>query len=229
MVLCRRVNYRATRKNLETSMERVNPLNALQEVTHYSFIKFCLNCFSLWYEFCVHYALRVEKNYQHGLDVGPLEFQFLRPRGCLTNPFRTLSLCFGVICKTPGLISHNNFVKKKISASANAMMSWQDVTRSSLCSGVKECGTKRAQNFLFPKFSFRIGRTTVLGMFKDSAIILDAIPWSFLTKSATAAMITSVRVDFGRPSLFSSSASSLPSRNREYHLKTFDRFRTSFP
>jgi len=35
-------------------------------------------------------ALRLEsrkKNYQHGLDVGPLEFQFLRPRGCLTNPF----------------------------------------------------------------------------------------------------------------------------------------------
>jgi hypothetical protein len=35
-----------------------------------------------------------------------------RPRGCLTNPFRTLSLCFGLIGKTPGLISRNNFVKK---------------------------------------------------------------------------------------------------------------------
>ena len=59
-------------------------------------------------------ALRLEsrKKYQHGLDVGPLEFQFLRPRGCLTNPFRTLSLCFGVTGKTPGLISRNNFVKK---------------------------------------------------------------------------------------------------------------------
>jgi hypothetical protein len=58
-------------------------------------------------------ALRLDgrKNYQHGLDAGPLEFQFLRPRECLTNPFRTLSLCFGVIGKTPGLISHNNFVK----------------------------------------------------------------------------------------------------------------------
>jgi hypothetical protein len=31
-----------------------------------------------------------------------------------------------------------------------------------------------------------------LGMFKDSAIILDVIRWSFLTKSATAAMFTSV-------------------------------------
>jgi hypothetical protein len=43
------------------------------------------------------------------------------------------------------------------------------------------------------KSSFRIRRTTVLGMFKDSAIILDIIRWSFFTKSsATAAMFTSV-------------------------------------
>jgi hypothetical protein len=86
-------------------------------------------------------------------------------------------------------------------------MSWQDVTQTSLCSGIKECGTSRAHNFLFPKTSFRIQRTTVLGMFKDSAIILDVIRWSFFTKSATAAMFTSVRataamftsvrVDFG--------------------------------
>jgi hypothetical protein len=40
---------------------------------------------------------------------------------------------------------------------------------------------------------FRIRRTTVLGMFKVSAIILDAIRRLFLTKSAaTAAMFTSV-------------------------------------
>jgi hypothetical protein len=36
-------------------------------------------------------------------------------------------------------------------------------------------------------------------------------------------MYTSVRVDFGRPPLSSSSTSFLSSRNREYHLKTFDR------
>ena len=65
-------------------------------------------------------------------------------------------------------------------------------------------------------------------MFKDSAIILDAIRPSFLTKSATAAMFTTVRVDFGWSPL-SSLTSYLPSRNREYHLKTFDRFRASFP
>jgi hypothetical protein len=33
---------------------------------------------------------------------------------------------------------------------------------------------------------------SLLGMFKDSAIILDAIRWSRLTKSATTAMFTSV-------------------------------------
>ena len=38
-----------------------NPLNALQEAIHFSFIKFCIYCFPLWYEFFVHYALRVEK------------------------------------------------------------------------------------------------------------------------------------------------------------------------
>ena len=72
-----------------------NPLNALQEAIHYSFIKFCIYCFFLWYEFFVPYALRVEKFYEYVFNAGPLEFQFLRPRGYLTNPFRTLSLCFG--------------------------------------------------------------------------------------------------------------------------------------
>ena len=77
-----------------------------------------------------------------------------------------------------------------------------------------------SHNFLFPKSSFRIQRTTVLGKFKDSAIILDAIRRSVLTKSARAAMFNSVRVNCGWPSLLSSPTSSLPSRNREYHLKS---------
>ena len=67
-------------------------------------------------------------------------------------------------------------------------MYWQDVTRSSPCPGAKDCGTKRAHNFLFPKSSFRIRSTTVLGMFKDSAIMLYAIQRSFLDKSSTAAI-----------------------------------------
>jgi len=36
-------------------------MNALQEAIHYPFIKFCIYCFPFWYEFFVHYALRVEK------------------------------------------------------------------------------------------------------------------------------------------------------------------------
>ena len=90
-------------------------------------------------------------------------------------------------------------LKILLSASVIAIMSWQRVTQSSLCSGVKECGTERAHNFLFPKSSFSIRRTS-LGDAKDSAIILDAIRRSFLTKSA---MFTSVRVDFGQPPLSS--------------------------
>jgi hypothetical protein len=60
---------------------------------------------------------------------------------------------------------------------------------------------KRAHNFLFPKSSFIIRNTTVFGMFKDSAIILDAILKSLLTKSAKEELFTSVRVDFVRPPL----------------------------
>jgi hypothetical protein len=157
-------------------------LNAFKVAIHYSFTKFCIYCFSLWYEFFVHYAMRVEKNYRRGLDPGPLEFQFLWPRECFTNLLRTLSLCFEVIGKTRGPCPIKILLKKFLSASAIAIMSWQDVTRSSLCSGVKECGTKRA-HFLFPKSSLRIWRTMVLGMFKrfchhyfcDSMVIFDQI------------------------------------------------------
>jgi hypothetical protein len=118
-------------KILRAECSWMNLLNALQEVIHYSFIKFCIYYFSLWYEFFVHYALRFEKNYQHGLVAGPLTFgiSVSSAKGCLINPFRTLSLCFGVIGKTPGLISCNNYVKKFLSALPIVIMYWQDVTQ----------------------------------------------------------------------------------------------------
>ena len=192
-----------------------NPLNALQWVIRYFFIKFCIYRFSLWYEFFVHNALRVEKSYQHVLDAEPLEFQFLRPRGVSPTHSEFCRLVSGSQAKhqvsSPVII----WLKKFLSASAIAIMPCQDVTRSSFCQGVKECGIKRAHNILFPKSSFRIRRTTALGMFKDSAIILDVIRMSFLTKLATVAMFTSVRVYFGRPPLSSSSTGFLLSRNRE--------------
>jgi hypothetical protein len=121
----------------------------------------------------VHYVLVSRKNYQHGLDVGPLEFQLLWPRAFLTNPFRILALCFGVTGKTSCLISQNNPVKKIFVSIGHRDMSWEDVTRSSLCSSVKDCGIKHTHNFLFPKSSFTFQRTTVLGMFKDSAIVVS--------------------------------------------------------
>jgi len=175
-----RAHYRVTRKNLESRTQLDEPAECisggdpllLYRILHLLF-------FPLIRILC---ALRHEsrkKNYEDGLDTGPLGFQFLRLRGYLTNPFRALPLYFGVTGKTPGIISHNNFVKNFMSASVIAMICWQDVIRSSLCSGVKDCGTKRAHKFLFPKSSFRIRRTTVLGMFKDSTIILDAIRGHF--------------------------------------------------
>jgi hypothetical protein len=161
--------------------------------------------------------------------VGPFEFQFLRPRGCLTNPVRPLSLCFGVIGKTPGLISCNNFVKKIfvcISHCDNVLARCDSIFPSPRCQGV---WNRLCTRLSLSQILFRIQRTTVLGMFKDSAIILDTIRWSFLIKSATAAMFISVRVEFGWPPLSSYSTRSLPPQNRKYHLKTFDQFRTSFP
>ena len=131
-------------KILRAECSWTNPINALQEAIHYSFIKFCIYCFSLWYEFFVCYTLRVKTYYQHGLDAGPLEFQFLQPRGCLTNPFRThfVSGSFGKhLVSSPVII----LLKKLLSPLAIVIMSWQEVTRSSLRSSVKECGTKCSQ------------------------------------------------------------------------------------
>ena len=58
--------------------------------------------------------------------------------------------------------------------------------------------------------------------FTKTIIILDEIRRSFLTKSATAAMFTTVRMNLGRPPLSSFSTTSLPTLNQEYHLKMFD-------
>ena len=54
-------------------------------------------------------------------------------------------------------------LKKFLSASTIAIISWQDVTWSTLFSGVKECGTKRAHNFLFSQILFQNPRNYSLG------------------------------------------------------------------
>ena len=176
--------------------------------------------------------LRLESrggDYQHDFDAGLWNFSFFGQGDVSSTHSELCRFVSGSKAKLQVSSPVINLFKKFLSASAIAIMLWQDVTRSSLCSGGKDCRTKRAHNFLFPKSSFRIRRTTVLGMFKDSALIRDAIWRSFLTKWATAALLMSVGVDFGWPPLSSSSTTSLPSRNRECYLKTFDQFRASFP
>jgi hypothetical protein len=172
---CGRAHYRATRKNLE----RRTQLDEPAECASRGDPLLLYNILNLLFSALVRIicALRIEsrKNYQHDLDGISISSAVGMPH----QPFRILSLCFGVIGKTPGLISRNNFVKKNLSASAIAIMSWQDVTRSFLCSGVKERGENVHRPFYFP-----------------NPIIPDATRWSFLTKSATEAMFTSVRVDF---------------------------------
>ena len=48
-------------KILKAERSWTNPMNALQQAIHYSFINFRIYCFSLWHGFFAHYALRVEK------------------------------------------------------------------------------------------------------------------------------------------------------------------------
>jgi hypothetical protein len=110
---CGQAHYHATRKNLKGRTQLDKPIEhasggdplLVYKILHLLF-------FVLVRLLC---ALRLDsrqKNYQHGLDAGSLQFQFFFLRGCFTKLFRTLLLCFGVIGKTPGLISCNNFVKK---------------------------------------------------------------------------------------------------------------------
>jgi hypothetical protein len=96
------------KKNLESRTQLDAPASGGDPLLLYKILH--LLFFPLVRNLC---AIRLEnrKIYQRGLDAGRLECQSLRSRECLTNPFRTLSLCFWVIGKTPGLISCNNFVK----------------------------------------------------------------------------------------------------------------------
>jgi len=104
--LCGCAHYRATRKILESKIQLDEPVECISggdPLLLYNILHLLL--FPLLRIFCALCLENKKKNYQLGLDVGPLEFLFLRPRGCLTNPFRTLSLCFRVKGKTPSLIS----------------------------------------------------------------------------------------------------------------------------
>ena len=72
--LCGRAHYRATRNNLDSRRQLDDPVECASGVDPLLLYKICIYCFSLCYKFFAHYALRVEKYYQHGLDAKPLEF-----------------------------------------------------------------------------------------------------------------------------------------------------------
>jgi hypothetical protein len=204
----------------------MNLVNVLQETNHYSFIKFCIYSFSLWYEFLLHYTFRVEKNYQHGLDAKPMEYQFLWPRGRLTKPFRNLPLCFRIKGKTPGAISHNNFVKKIfvcIGHCDNILASCDSFFPLLRCQGVwnKTCTQLSLSQILFQNlknYSLRDVQRFCYHSWCDLMVIFDQI-----SNSSNVYLSSSwFWMRFWM-------ATSIPSRNWEYHLKTFDRFRASFP
>ena len=97
------------------------------------------------------------------------------------NPFRTLSLCFRVIGKTPDLISRNNFVKK-LSASAIAIMSWQcdSIFPLLMCQAVwnKTCTQLSLSQILFQnpkKYSLGDVKRFCYHSWCGSAVIFDQI------------------------------------------------------
>jgi hypothetical protein len=134
--LCGRAHCRATRKKtLESKTQLDEPVECASEGDPLLLYKILHLLFFPPVRILCALRLESRKNDQHGLDAGPLEFQFLRPSEYLTNPFR---LCFGVIAKTPDLTSRNNVVKKifvcighldNVLARCDSIMSWQDVTR----------------------------------------------------------------------------------------------------
>jgi hypothetical protein len=98
----------------------------------------------------VHYGLRVEKIINEVLMQDLWNFGFFGPGDVSPTHPEVCRFVLGSSAKHH--ISSRIIIlfKEFLSASAILTMSWQDVIQSSLCSGVKECGTKQAHNFLFP-------------------------------------------------------------------------------
>jgi len=206
-----------------------NPLNALQGVIHYTFIKFCIYCSSLWYEFLCTTPWETKKKFINMVMMRDLwNFSFFSQGDVSPTHSELCSFVSGAQAKHqvsfPIIIVKKNFVC--IGCRNNVLARCDSIFPFLRCQGV---WNKMCTPFSFPNPLSESEELQSWGCSNGSAIILHAIWWSFLTKSATAAIFTSVRVDFGRPPLPSSSTSSLLSRNREYHLKTFDRFGASFP
>ena len=125
-----------------------NPLKGLQEAIHCSFMRFCIYCFSLWCEFSLHYSLRVG-NLSTWSWWGSFEISVSSADGVshqhVQKPVRFVG---GSLAKhqvsSPVKILLKRFVyichRDNVLAKCDSIFS---------LSRVKECGTKRAHNFLF--------------------------------------------------------------------------------
>jgi len=145
------------------------------------------------------------------------------------NPFGALTHCFGIVRKTPTLVTCSNLVQKFLSLLIMFNRSWQAATRSSICSRVSACLTNLKHNFRFFKSPLKIRRTTVFRMPSVSAINRDVTFRYSLTILSTAAMLSSVRLVVGRPLRSSSFTDSLPYRNRLCHSKIVVRLNVASP
>ena len=133
-----------------------NPLNVLQEAIHYSFIKFCTYSFPSGMNSLCTMPLETIKINNMFLMWELWNFSFFGQGDVSPTHSELCNFVWGHRQNTRSQSPLKILLKKFLFASAIAIMSWQDVTRSSLCSGVKECRTKYAHNILFPKSSFRI-------------------------------------------------------------------------
>ena len=99
------------------------------------------------------------------------------------------------------------------SASTCSSSSAQMLTRASRCCSVRFLGTILAQIFLIPNSSFGIRWTASRFTFTSSAIMLTVNLQLDRTSSRTRAVLSLVRIFYGRPLCCSSSTMVLPSEN----------------
>jgi hypothetical protein len=91
-------------------------------------------------------------------------------------------------------------LKKFLSALAITIMSWWDVTRSSLCSGVKKCRIKRTHKFLW--IHCIISTATFLRG-TSAAFVLHFLPHQHQCRCCPYFKFSVIRIPFPRVSAFS--------------------------
>jgi len=126
--VCGRAHYCATRKNLESRTQLDDPAECASGGDIFSFIKFCIYCFSLWYEFFAHYALESRNKISNIILMWDIwNFSFFG-RGDF-SPTHSELCCFVSGSQAKHQVSYPAIIllKNFLSASAIALMSWQKV------------------------------------------------------------------------------------------------------